>query len=52
MKLAYFKNMLEQNKNNMKNTWDTLKKAIGKVNNKTSFPQSFIIENNHITDNL
>ena len=50
MKLAYFKNMLEQNKNNMKNTWDTLKKAIGKVNNKTSFPQSFIIENNHITD--
>ena len=27
------------------------KKAIGKVNNKTSFPQSsFIIENNHITD--
>ena len=26
------------------------KKALGKVNNKTSFPQSFIIENNHITD--
>ena len=50
IRLAYFRQMLDKNENNMKNTWATLKKALGKLNNKISFPQAFLIENNHITD--
>ena len=37
-KINYFKTILEEN--NTKQIWKVLKKAIGKENNKTNFPQN------------
>ena len=48
MKIDYFHNILETNKHNMKKTWQTLKNVIGKMNDKTNFPQSFLINNKHV----
>jgi len=50
MKKNYFINMLEVNKTNIKNTWQILKKAIGKTTTKTNFPQTFSIENEQISN--
>jgi len=50
MKRNYFANMIEQNKNNMKQTWLVLKKAIGKHNDKLSIVQNFTINNVNVTD--
>ena len=50
MKTTYFKNMLEANKHDMKNIWKTLKQAIGKSNDKRHFPQTFLVENEKVTD--
>ena len=47
-KINYFKTILEENKNNTKQIWKVLKKAIGKENNKKNFPQSFNIENKYL----
>ena len=35
-------------RHNTKQTWNSLKKAIGKENNKANFPQSFNIDNNTV----
>ena len=50
MKTNYYRDKLELNKNNMKQTWSTLKEAIGKQNNKLNFPQSFNIDNKNVSN--
>ncbi len=49
-KTNYYYEMIEINKNNIKNIWSIIKKAIGKIDNKTSIPKSFMI-NNKLTSN-
>ncbi len=49
-KITYYKNTFEENKYNTKETWKVLKQAIGKVNNKTNFPQSFNLNNKVVTN--
>ncbi len=50
-KILYYHEMIEINKNNIKNTWIVIKEAIGKTNNKTGIPSSFMI-NDKLTSNL
>ena len=50
MKIAYFNNKLVENKHNMKKTWETLKQALGKQNDKSSFPGTFLIDTEHVSD--
>ena len=50
MKTNYYRDKLELNKNNMKQTWSTLKEAIGKQNNKLNFSQSFNIDNKNVSN--
>jgi hypothetical protein len=50
MKIIYYKNILVENKSNIKKTWSILKQAIGKLNDKSSYPNSFTINNLSITD--
>jgi hypothetical protein len=50
MKKNYLQYSLEVNKHNMKNTWDILRKVIGKQNNKSNFPQTFLIDNKTVSD--
>ena len=52
MKIKYFRNSLEENKHNIKKTWSILKQAIGKLNNKSSFPHTFLVNDIPITDKL
>jgi len=58
MKINYFIDMLESNKNSMKNIWTILKKPIGKQHNKLNIPSTFTINNkqvfekSEITDSL
>ena len=49
MKSTYFKNILDINKHDIKKTWQILKSAIGKQNDKSCFPQSFCIDNNIVS---
>ncbi len=42
--------MIEANKRDIKNTWIILKQAMGKTNNKSNFPNNFMINNELITD--
>ena len=48
--IIYYKNTLVQNKFNIKKSWSILKQAIGKLNDKSSYPNSFTINNLSITD--
>ena len=50
LKINYFSQILDANKSNSKKTWSILKQAIGKNNDKSSFPQSFSIDNENISD--
>ena len=50
MKTLYFKTILEENRNNSRKCWSILKFAIGKTNDKSSFPLSFNINNAKISD--
>ena len=50
LKATYYKNILEENKFNIKKIWSILKQAIGKTNNKSNFPNSFNIKNVTVTD--
>ena len=47
-RIFYYKTVLDQNRHNTKQTWNILKKAIGKENNNANFPQSFNIYNNTV----
>jgi len=37
-KINYFQNALDENKQNIRKTWSILRKAMGKLNNRTNFP--------------
>ncbi len=50
MKHNYYHNILEANIHNMKKTWQTLKRVLGKLNDKSNFPQTFKINNMDVTD--
>ena len=40
----------EANKHNIKNTWQLLRSAINKTNDKWNLPQTFIIDGKTVTD--
>ncbi len=42
MKMLYFRTVLEENKTNSKKCWSILKQALGKMRDKSSYPQSFL----------
>ncbi len=50
MKATYYENVLEETKNKIKKTWNTLKRLIGKTNDKSILPNSFQINNKPIND--
>jgi hypothetical protein len=50
MKTMFYRTALEENKNNSKKCWSILKQAIGKMNDKSSYPQTFSINNTLIAD--
>jgi hypothetical protein len=50
MKINYFKDMLESNKNSMNNIWAILKKAISKQCNKIHFSSTFTINNKQVSE--
>ena len=50
MKIKYFRNSLEENKYDIKKTWTILKQAIGKLNIKSSIPQTFLANDIPVTD--
>ena len=50
MKIKYFSSSLEENKHNIQKT--ILRQAIGKLNNKSSFPLTLLINDIPITDKL
>ncbi len=41
---------MEENKNNINKTWNTLKRLIGKTTDKSGFPNNFNINNTQVTD--
>ena len=49
-KINYFQNALEENKQNIRKTSSILRKALGKLSNKTSVPQTFLINGTLITE--
>ena len=51
-KSAYYKDILDINKSNIKKTWKILNEAIGRNYNKAKFPQSFTINNVNVTERL
>ena len=48
MKTTYYHNLLGINKSNMKKTWQILNKALGKLNDKSGFPQNFVLNNKKV----
>ena len=50
MKMNYFMTKLEENKQNSKEIWSLLKLALGKHNDKSSFPQTFNVDNKRTDD--
>ena len=50
MNINYFKRQLEANKHNIKNTWQILRSAINKTNDKSNLPQTFNIDGNNVTN--
>ncbi|KAK2144185.1 hypothetical protein LSH36_778g00072 [Paralvinella palmiformis] len=48
-KINYYKTILEENMNNIKQIWKVWKKAIGKENYKIYLPNSFNIENKPVS---
>jgi len=49
-KITYFKTSIDENKHNTKQLWKILKQAIGKENNKSNFPRSFLVDNKTESD--
>ncbi len=50
MKFNYYRNILQENKHDIKKTWMIMKQALGKLNDKSSYPSSFLINNVTVTD--
>ena len=46
----YYKKRISENWNNIKEQWNTLRKVMGKENNKSDFPSAFKHNNNWLTD--
>ena len=51
-KEKYYHDIIEQNKQDIANTWKILKTIIGKQNDKSNLPQHFIIDNKQISDKV
>jgi hypothetical protein len=49
-KQNYYEQMLNQNKSNLKKTWQILNTLIGKCNDKTNVPQELLVENKLVND--
>ena len=49
-KSNYYEDIFEEHKNNIKETWKTLKKVIQKSSNKLSVPNEIIIDGEAISD--
>ena len=52
MKINYYHAIIDENKLNLNKTWSIVKGAIGKLNDKSGFPNEFIVNNNTISDKL
>ena len=50
MKKNYYHKLIDDNKHNIKETWNILKSVLTKKNDKSSFPQQFNINNINISD--
>ena len=50
MKTKYYYTIIEENKHSIKNTWKILNSVLGKENNKSSFPQTFQVNNEKMSD--
>lgn len=50
MKTLYYRQILEDNKHDIKKCWSILKQAIGKLSNKSAFPNEFLINNIPVSD--
>ena len=50
MKTLYYRQILEDNKHDIKKCWSILKQAIGKMSNKSPFPNEFLINNVPVSD--
>jgi len=51
MKMTYYKNLIEENRHNIKRTWSILNETINKHGKKSNFPQSFLIDNKEESNN-
>jgi len=49
-KATYYENILQENKHNIKKTWNILKRLIGKTNDKSGLPNTFQVNNTPIND--
>ena len=52
LKFEYFRDKLNENKHSMKNTWNIIKTALNKQNDKSNFPHSFEIDGKQVTNPL
>ena len=50
MKILYYKTVLDENRSDIKKTWSILKRALGKVSDKSCYPNAFIINNMPVID--
>ena len=50
MKISYFHNAFDENKHDIKKTRSIMRQAIGKINNKSSYPPSFRLNETLVTD--
>jgi len=49
-KQSFYHNLLDMYKDNIKKTWNTLNKIIGRSNDKSSISNIFLIDNTQVTD--
>jgi len=52
MKTLYYRNALDENKNNSNKCRSILKEALEKINDKSSYPETFSINNKSIADKV
>jgi hypothetical protein len=52
IKIEYYRNMLNENKFNIKKSWTILKQAIDQSNDKSNFSHSVCINSLNITEKL
>ena len=52
MKTLYYRTVLDENTNNSNECWSIFKEGLGTINDKSSYPQTFSINNKSITDKV